>query len=241
MNNLKKKKILAIIPARAGSRGLKNKNIRLINNRPLIYWPIFAARKSKYINKVILSSDSTSIAKTAKKFKAETPFIRPKKLAKDDSKSVDVIIHAINFFKKNKIFFDYVVLLEPTSPLTTSKDIDKALEILHKKRKYADSIVSVAENVNKHPSFSVKINKDKIIKPYLKKFMTIRRQKILKIYFFDGSLYISKINTLLEKKTFNHHKTLAYIVDKWKSIEIDDIIDLISAEAIMKNINRIKK
>ena len=241
MNNLKKKKILAIIPARAGSKELKNKNIRLINNRPLIYWPIFAARKSKYINKVILSSDSTSIAKTAKKFKAETPFIRPKKLAKDDSKSVDVIIHAINFFKKNKIFFDYVVLLEPTSPLTTSKDIDKALEILHKKRKYADSIVSVAENVNKHPSFSVKINKDKIIKPYLKKFMTIRRQKILKIYFFDGSLYISKINTLLEKKTFNHHKTLAYIVDKWKSIEIDDIIDLISAEAILKNINRIKK
>ena len=94
-------------------------------------------------------------------FKAETPFIRPKKLAKDDSKSVDVVIHAINFFKKKKIFFDYVVLLEPTSPLTTSKDIDKALEILHKRRKYANSIVSVAENIAKHPSFSARINKDK--------------------------------------------------------------------------------
>ncbi len=232
---LKNKNILAIIPARQGSRELKNKNIRRFCNKPLIYWAIKAAKKSKYINKLIISTDSKKIKDICKPFNVEVPFLRPKRISRDNSKSIELIVHAINFFKKENQIFDYIVLLEPTSPLTTSKDIDKALEILYKKDKIADSIVGVSENINKHPSFNVKINNKGIIKPFQKKFLILRRQNLEKLYFYDGSLYISKTRKLIENKGFYHNRTLAYKTQKWKSIEIDDIVDFIIAETLFKN------
>ena len=227
------KKILTVIPARKGSKGLKNKNILNVNGKPLIYWPIVAAKKSKLIDEVVLSTDCKTIMRLGKKFGANVPFLRPKNISKDNSTTFQVIKHSINFFSKQKIFFDYLLLLEPTSPLTTSKDIDFAIKYLLKNKKF-DSITSVAENVTGHPKYSVKINKKGKIKPIGKTLNSFRRQELDKIYCYSGNFYFSKISTLLEKKTFYHNKTLAIISEKFKAIEIDDYIDLLIADKLMK-------
>jgi CMP-N,N'-diacetyllegionaminic acid synthase len=236
---LKDCKILALIPARGGSVGLKNKNLKKLANKPLIFWPINSAKKSKYIDSVVVSTDSKKIKRKAMKFGAKVPFLRPKRLAKSTSKSFDSILHCLNYFKKNKTFFDYIVLLEPTSPLTTHEDIDRALKILHTHKSNSTSIVGVSKNTNNHPSFLTKIKKNGNIKPYLKNVEAIRRQSLSPLYFFDGSLYISKVDTILKKKTFYHDKTLPYITEKYKSFEVDDMIDYVCIEAILKNKKKI--
>ena len=126
-NHLKNKKILAIIPARSGSKGIKNKNIKIFCKKPLLYWIGKAEKQSRLIDKIIVTTDSLKIKRICQKYNLEVPFLRPKKISKDNSKSVELIFHAINFFNKRNQFFDYVVLLEPTSPFTTAKDIDNAI------------------------------------------------------------------------------------------------------------------
>jgi len=120
------KKILAIIPARGGSKRLPNKNILPMGSKPLIAWSIESAKESKYVDDVIVSTDSQAIYDVAQKYGAHTPFIRPLELAQDDTRSIDVVIHALEFFKKEK--YDYVILLQPTSPLREASDIDGAIE-----------------------------------------------------------------------------------------------------------------
>jgi len=236
---LKNCKILALVPARGNSLGLKDKNLRILNKKPLIFWPINAAKKSKYVSKVVLSTDSLKIKKKAKQFGAHVPFLRPKRFAKSTSKTFETILHCLNFFKKNNIFFDYLVLLEPTSPLTTYKDVDKALKILYNNKSNSSAIVGVSKETKNHPYFLTKIKKNGNIKPYLKNVEAVRRQSLSPLYFFDGSLYISKVDTILKKKTFYHDKTLPYITEKYKSFEVDDMIDYVCIEAILKNKKKI--
>ena len=235
---MSKNSFLGLITARSGSKGLKNKNLLKINKYPLIYWPINTFKKSKYINHFILSTDSKKIAKVAQKFNCPVPFLRPKKLARDNSTSIDVIIHALNFYKKKNINFDYIALLEPTSPLTDSVDLDKAISRLLKFKSIADSIVGVSKNINHHPNFNVSLKKNNLIRNINVK-KNLRRQSISNLYFFEGSLYVSKVKSILEKKTFYHKKTIAYEMPKWKSFEIDDYIDFICVSEIFKNKNKL--
>ena len=228
------KKFLAIITARSGSKGLKNKNLCKIDNKPLISFPILAALKSKYIEDVVVSTDSKEIAKIAKKFGAIIPFKRPSNLSKDRTPSSEVVIHCLNYFKKKEINYKYFILLEPTSPFTEHTDIDKAISMIIKKTN-ADSIVGVSKAENSHPNFLSKINSSGVLSPYKKKFGVYRRQDISNLYFFDGSFYISKVKTYLKKKTFYHNKTLGLIMPKWKSFEVDTIFDLIIMRTIYKN------
>jgi len=232
------KKILCIIPARKGSKGLKSKNIKKLNNIPLVAWSILAAKKSKLIKEIIVSTDSIKISKIARKYGANIPFIRPKKFATDKASTFSVIKHAINFYSKNKINFDYILLLEPTSPLRNYKDIDFCINKVIKNN--IDTMVSVTKVIDQHPSFLYSINKKNILKPYIKKpqKLYIRRQDITPLYYLEGSIYISKISTLLRKKTFYHEKTHAFMVEKWRSLEIDDIDDFKLAEFYMKNFKK---
>lgn len=231
---INKKKIIAIIPARAGSKGLKNKNIKIINKKPLIYWSIKSLKKSKYVDKIIVSTDSKKIKAIAQSFGADVPFLRPKIISTDKAKTIDVIKHCLKFLKKKKENFDYIVLLEPTSPLTTSFDIDDALRTLDK-NKDADSLVSIAENIDCHPVFNINLNNNGIIKPYLKKLDSPRRQDLSKLFFYCGNIYISKINPLLKSKSFyQKDKTIGFKSNKWQSLEIDDIYDFIYVESVMK-------
>jgi N-acylneuraminate cytidylyltransferase/CMP-N,N'-diacetyllegionaminic acid synthase len=235
--------ILAIIPARCGSKGIPMKNILDLCGKPLLGWPVQAAKNSKYIDKVIVSTDDQIIAEIAERMGAEVPFIRPKELANDTASSLDVIVHALDFLRIRNMVYQYLILLEPTSPLTEAQDIDSALETLCLKRDIADSIVSVSRVVSAHAVYDVVLESNGLINPFLQEDFrnASRRQDISELYFFDGSLYISDVGVLLKEKCFYHKRTLGYITPKWKSFEVDDMVDMICIEAILNNIHKIKK
>ena len=232
------KKFLCIITARSESKGIKKKNLRKILGKELVYYPIKAALESKYISKVILTTDGEKIAKVAKKYGAHVPFLRPKKYARDSSTSYAAIKHCLLFLKKKKLLLDYdnFILLEPTSPLTTSIDIDNAVTLFLKNTK-STSLISVCKTEQSHPNFLFFKNKknNSFVKPFFqKKFRAKRRQDLSNIYFMDGSLYISNISFYLKNKSFIQKKTVAFEMPKYKSIEIDEINDLKVAEFLMK-------
>lgn len=228
------KKILAIILARGGSKGLPGKNIKEICGKPLIAWSINAAKESKFIDKLMVSTDSKEILKISNKYGANVPFLRPDCLSNDLVSSFDALEHAITFCKEElNETYDYIVLLEPTSPLRTSLDIDNAIEKLIKSN--ADSIVGICKTEDQNPAFLIKKDNNDFISSYVNSEMkSIRRQDIEDVFFFEGTIYISRTEVLLDKKTFYHENTIGYEVPKYKSLEIDDIDDFIMVEAIMK-------
>ena len=229
-----KKKILCVIPARSGSKGIKNKNIIKLGGQPLIAWPIKAALKSRYLDMVLVSTDSLKISKLAKKYGAEVPFLRPKKLATDVAGTVDVIKHAIKFLYKKLFLFDYVLCLESTSPLTSANDIDNAIKTLTKNYSKADSILSVSYCSSQHPEYLFIKKNNNLLKRYLNKKKYLRRQDLEKYYFVDGSLYLSKVSSLFSNNSFVTKKTMAFIMPKYKSFEIDDDMDLLIYKSLIK-------
>ncbi len=231
----KNKTFLGIVPARGGSKGLPGKNIKELCGKPLIAWSIESGLKSKYLDEVMITTDSKDIADIAKQYGASVPFLRPEFLASDTATSFDAIKHTIEFYKNEfDKEFDYIVLLEPTSPLRETSDIDIAIEQLFNSN--ADSIVGICRTEDQNPAFLVFKNEKDFISGYENHDMKVlRRQDIKDVYFFEGTIYISKTDVLLNKKTFYHENTIGYVVPKYKSLEIDDIDDFIMVEAIMKH------
>lgn len=231
----KDKTFLAIIPARSGSKGLPNKNIKPLCGKPLMAWSIEVGLQSDYIDEVVVSTDSQEYAEIAKSYGAQVPFLRPKELSSDTSTTFDSIKHTIDFYKEElKKEFDYIVLLEPTSPLRQISDIDNAIKILFETQD-ADSIVGICKTESQNPAFLISLTPNHTIQGYINKdFHPIRRQDIKDIYFFEGTIYISKTHSLLEHKNFYHSRTLGYEVPKWKSLEVDDEDDFLMIEAMMK-------
>jgi len=232
---INKKKVLAVILARGGSKGLPGKNSRMLNNIPLVGWPIQTALGSKYIDRVVVSTDDPGIAAIARAYGADVPFMRPAELAQDTSPSSDAVIHAITFCAQTDGDYDYVVLLEPTSPLTESADVDKAMEELIANEGLA--IVGVSKVASTHPVYCATIGTDKFLKPYQRDSFAkpIRRQDVDELYFFEGSLYISEVKKYLATHTFYHEQTLAYRVPAWKSLEIDTLLDFMKIETVINN------
>ena len=228
------KKILGLITARSGSKGLPKKNIKPLLGKPLIAWSIDVGIKSNYIDDLVVSTDCHEMSRLAKKYEAEAPFIRPKELSTDSASSVDVILHAINWLEKRDRFYDLVVLLEPTSPLRESKDIDRCLEIMQENN--VRSIVSICKVESTHPMFLFRLNEKSKLDPYSGKTPnSLRRQDLETLYFLEGSVYCSEIDLLRTKRGFYHEETYGYIVPKWKSLEIDDEDDFLMVEALMKS------
>lgn len=230
----KNKTILGLIPARGGSKGLPKKNIKLLSGKPLITWTIEQALASKYLDKIVVSTDDEQIAGISRKYGAEVPFMRPKEMARDNSPTINAILDVLNRLEKSGQKFDFIVLLEPTSPLRETNDIDKCIELLLN-NKSAKSIVSIAHLESSHPEFNVIIDKNT---GFIKKrngntdFKVLRRQDLPDIYFFEGTVYISETENLKITKTFYHESTLAYVVPRWKSLEIDVLQDFICVEAL---------
>ena len=221
------KKIIAIITARGGSKSLKNKNIMILDGHPLVSWSIREAKKSKYIDKLILSTDDRKIIKIAENYGCEIPFKRPKYLSTDKTKTLDVIFHTLEKIKEK---FDYVLLLQPTSPLRTVYDIDSAInECISKKR---PSCVSVC-NFEKSAYWLVDVTQKSIIPFYKKKH--IRRQKTPKIYYYNGAIYFAEISWLKKKQDFVSTETLPYIMPFSRSVDIDSREDFKLAEYFMKD------
>ena len=228
------KRIIAIVPARQGSKGLAKKNIIDFLGKPLLVWSIEAARRSKYVDRLIVSTDSTEIAIAGEKNGAEIPFIRPSSLSEDNSTSIEVIYHAIEFMReKLGENFDLVVLLEPSSPLRTSEDLDLAIEKLVESPN-ARSLVSVGESESQHKTLQFNITESDFISvgSASNGFVHTRRQDLAKSYFLDGSIYISYTNTLFELKSFVPGQTLTLSLPKWKNIEIDAEYDYVMALAL---------
>lgn len=232
---INEKRIIAIVPARGGSKGLPGKNIKKLCGKPLIAWSIEAGLGSQYIDEVVVTTDSEEIASIARAFGASVPFIRPAELASDTATSFDVIKHAIAFYEYElQKKFDYVVLLEPTSPLREKYDIDMAIEQLLS-NPHASAVVGICKTESQNPAFLVKQSDNNFLVGYENQDMRVlRRQEISNVFFFEGSVYISHTDTLLSKKTFYHERTLGYEVPKWKSLEIDDLDDFVMVEALMK-------
>ena len=224
-------KILYIIPARAGSKGLPGKNIRLLGGKPLIAHSIEAAKASAFKGIVLVSTDSEEIALIGKKFGAEVPFIRPAELSTDSACTVDVLLHAINFYKLQHVFFDYIVLLQPTSPLRTSLDIDTAFQLLAEKNAHA--VVTVCESEH-HPAWSNVLPENGSMKNFLREEIKGKnRQQLPKSYRLNGAVYISKTDVLEEQKGFIHDGTVACIMPSDRSVDIDNEIDFKLAELLM--------
>jgi len=222
-------KAIAIVPARAGSKGLPGKNRRYLQDKHLLAYPIEAAKQSKYIDDVFVSTENHVLATLAEHYGAKV-IHRPEELATDEATSASVILHALEWLK----FYRYFIYLEPTSPLTEASDINTAFEMLLKNRKKADAIVGVSQLVSHHPYFNVKLE-DGLVKPHMTEdFKAMRRQDVEELYFLDGSLYISSIKAFKEHESFYHNRTMGYVTPKWKSFEVDDITDFVCIEAILK-------
>lgn len=225
--------ILGIIPARSGSKTIKNKNLIKIKGNPLIYYTLKEAKKSKLISKLIVSTDSIKIANFCKRQGAEIPFIRPKKISRDNSKDSDVINHAYNFFFKKKIIYKYIVYLRPTSPLRKHKDIDKAIRkmIYNKKFSSLRSIKKISSN--EHPYWMVKKNKN-LIEPFSKKnnYTKFYRKQLLPDC-FKLSGFIDIIDTKnCNKKNIYGKKTTFFDVNEI-DIDVDTINDVILLNKVM--------
>lgn len=229
------KKVLAFIPARGGSKGLPGKNIREMCGKPLIAWTIEKARKSRYLDTILVSTDSEDIAEVAREFGAEVPFLRPAELASDIASTYDVIRHGLAYLKeKHGTEYDYIVLLEPTSPLREDDDIDRMLESLLANADEFDSIVSVGE-VTEHPSIMKRLvgKRMEAFCPELRQ--TTRRQDNAAAYFPFGVAYIAKTPTLLEENTFYTQRCTYYEIQRYQNFEIDDIYNFLCVEAVMKH------
>lgn len=228
---------LAIIPARSGSKGIKNKNIKDLSGKPLIYYTIKEAEKSKLINKVVVSTDSKKIAQIAIKFGVDVPFLRPKSLARDTTSMFPVIKHAVSFLEGVGEKFDIIVILQPTSPLRTSRDIDRAIHKLMKTR--ADSIVTVCPV--EYSPYWMKVIKNGRIRPFIKSKTFFRRQDSPDVYRLNGAIYVTKRNTLVREKSILGRDTRALIMKQDDSLDIDTELDFKLAELILKNKNEENK
>lgn len=229
---LKDKKILAIIPARGGSKGLPGKNILPLGGRPLISWTIEAAHKSQYIDRVILSSDDEQIAAVAKDYACDVPFTRPTELACDSTDSVSVVVHALEQVGTG---FDIIILLQPTSPFRNAQNIDAALELFSEKK--ALSVVSVAA-LDKSPEWLYRITQEQnTLQPLLQdEAIVSRRQDSLSAYYLNGAIYVFDKNYFLQHKRFIDDQTQAYIMEANSSLDIDTKEDFMHAQLTLENI-----
>lgn len=210
------KKVLAIIPARKDSKRIPNKNIKLLCGRPLIFYTIEQAKKSKYIDRIIVSTDSAKIARISKKIGAEVPFLRPAKIAKDDTPDLLVFQHALNWLKSKENYKpDIVVHLRPTSPLRKFEQIDEAIKLLVINHR-ADSVRSTTEQ--KHSPYKMYSINNNILRPILnlknkKEFFNLPSQKLPKVYRHVGYVDAIRTDIVLKGKQLSGKKIMPLIIN----------------------------
>ena len=227
-------KIIGIIPARGGSKGIRKKNIVDLAGKPLIAYTIEQAKGSKYMDKIIVTTDDEKIAEISRSLGAEVPFSRPKALATDEAKGIDVVLHAITWFDSNEESFDIVMMLQPTSPLRLSEDIDKAIEVLFLKN--AMAIVSVCKSEH-HPLWSNTLPEDSNMKNFINpEYMNKNRQELPVFYRLNGAIYLSFCNYIKDRKSFYGENTFAYIMPDERSIDIDNMLDFKLAELLLNSV-----
>ncbi|WP_298880769.1 acylneuraminate cytidylyltransferase family protein [uncultured Polaribacter sp.] len=230
-------RILALIPARGGSKGVPRKNIKLLSGKPLIYYTSNIALQCSLLENVVVSSDDDEIIALSKNLGLEVPFKRPNDLAKDTSPTLPVILHALDFYESKGIFFDAVCLLQVTSPFRTVDFLNKAISKFIESK--ADSLISVQEIPHEfNPHWAFEINKNNYLKLATGEEEIIpRRQELPNAFFRDGSIYITKTSVLKEKKSLFGSKISYIKTPKEFYVNIDTIEDWSKAEELVKKYN----
>lgn len=231
----KDKHILAIIPARGGSKGLPGKNIRPLLGKPLIGWTIESALASAYLDEIFVSTDSREIADTAESFGVRVPELRPDQLATDKATSASVVRYTLAYLEKQGKTFDYILLLEPTSPMRKPGDIDRAIELAcaHPDR---SGVVSLGEVHMEHPSIVKRVDGTGCVQPYCDPRHFTQRQQLDKAFFPYGVVYLVQTDYFLKHERFYDETSLPYYIERWQCYEIDDYYDLVAVEAIYKTV-----
>ena len=226
------KKIIAIIPARGGSKGIKRKNLHNIAGFPLIYWTINEIKKVNYIDKVVLTSDDHEIINYCKSLNCDIPFRRSNQLSTDDAKTSDVILDVL----KRLPGYDYFILLQPTSPLRTASDIVNSIDkMISSNSKSCISVYKIKLKTN----WLLKLNNHNYLKPmFNEKYFDSRRQDIDDSYLPNGAIYISEIKNFIKNKNFFSNKTFAYVMPEEMSIDIDNMHQMRRCEKILEDRNR---
>lgn len=215
-------KILFVITARGGSKGVPRKNIKMLGGIPLVAYKIIAAQKCHYENRIIVSTDDEEIAEVCRKYGAEVPFMRPEELATDSASSVDVVMHAMNWIIENSNEkYDYVCMLEPSSPFASYRDFDEAIKLIVESR--ADTLLGMKE-VEVSTNFIHSLDKRGGLSEFyyaIKDLPSIRRQDQKKEYTMNGCMYIAKWDYFMKNKIFHSENSVPYIMPEETSIEID--------------------
>ncbi|MET3105555.1 CMP-N,N'-diacetyllegionaminic acid synthase [Oxalobacteraceae bacterium GrIS 2.11] len=219
-------KILALIPARGGSKGIPRKNIRTLAGKPLIAWTIEAALRCPALSSVVVSTDDPEIAAISTQCGASVPFMRPPELAQDDTPGMAVVLHALQHLPE----FDAVLLLQPTSPLRSSADIDAILAMAAEQQ--AQCIVSIAEPPHS-PYWMVSLNGDQRIKKIIDLPDVTRRQALPAAYAINGALYFARCDWLRDQQSFLTEDTLGYVMPPERSLDIDTPLDWKIAELLL--------
>ena len=216
-------KFLAIIPARGGSKGIPNKNIIEIDSKPLIAYTIEESKKSGYLDKIIVSTDSQKIQQTSLKYGAEVPFLRPNILANDTSKTIEAVIFTINELKKLGEFYDYVLVLQPTQPLRRSKHIDDVIRMAISNS--LTSITSVSK-VTYNPLLIREVSTDNSLVKLLESRSDVRRQDFSDYYKINGAVYLNAIDDDLNLSTSLNDNQYGYIMSSEFDLDIDTFEDI---------------
>ena len=231
--------IVAIIPARGGSKGIPDKNIREFAGRPLIAHTIASAKESERITRIIVSTDSEKIAGIAKEYGAEVPFLRPPELAQDKSPVADAVLHILSELKQRELYEpDCIVLLQPTSPLRNSGDIDGVINLLEKSG--ADSVVTVTETeplvYTRSPEGELRLISDESF------LSSTNRQELNRTYKLDGSMvYAVTARSFRETQSFLGGKLFGYVIPRWRAVDLDEPQDFLVGELVYKNAHAIKQ
>jgi len=229
---------LGIIPARSGSKGVKDKNIREISGKPLIHYTIEDARGSDKLSQHVVSTDSEKYAKIAREAGGNVPFLRPKKFATDESPTIDVVKHVVKTYEaENDIRIDATVLLQPTTPLRTPSDIDNSINVFLKSN--TESLISCYETVHSHPNHLYEMNENNKLVPLRDQDeIPHRRQEFELVYLLNGAVYISSRKLIFENDRLKGEIPAAFTMPRKRSVNIDEKFDLQLAEFLIEHYNQ---
>jgi CMP-N-acetylneuraminic acid synthetase len=229
--------VLGLITARGGSKGVERKNVRDVGGRPLLAWTAEAALGSRKLGRTILSTDDDEIAGVGRSCGIEAPFRRPAELSGDASAHIDVVLHALAWLEENQDYRpDYVMLLQPTSPLRTSEDIDDAIELAVRRR--AEAVVSVVET-HAHPYLTRRIDSEGRLVEFLAcPIAYARRQDLPEAYAINGAIYFNQPASLRADRTFTPASALAYVMPPERSLQIDTPWDLELVDLVLRQRSR---
>jgi CMP-N-acetylneuraminic acid synthetase len=225
--------LLYLIPARGGSKGIPKKNIAPVGGRPLIAWSIEAGQCARHGGRIVVSTDSEEIAAVARVCGAEVPFLRPAELARDEVPSLDSVLHALQWLESHEQYRpDYLVLLQPTSPLREAGDIDAAIELALARK--ADAVVSVSP-VPCHPYWTKTIGQDGRLEDFMRLPTPVsRRQELPGVFGLNGAIYLIRPEVLVARRTWYPEPTYAYLMPPERSLDVDTPWDLRLADLIIR-------